>query len=126
MIRALDALGLALAGASLAVLLPCTAQAARTRDDPQLLAALRSDTQLRNCGCILAAAWLDESYPRVTVDPVRWRKLDGTARTRFGARALKLAEATYLEENAATDQYEQIFIVKPSGKVIFAYHPTTR
>jgi hypothetical protein len=97
--------------------------AGHARNDPALLTALSGDPQLHSCGCILAAAWLDESYPRVTVDAARWRKLGVAARARLSARALKIAEATYLTESAATDQYEQIFIVDRRGKVLSTYQP---
>lgn len=97
--------------------------ATRPRNDPELLAALRSDAELAACRCVLAAAWIDESYPRVTVDAVRWQKLRPSARVRLGARALKIAEATYLVENAATDQYERLFVVDGNGKSLFHYQP---
>jgi hypothetical protein len=102
------------------------AGAARVRNDPSFLAALQADPALHACGCILAAAWLDESYPRVTVEARRWRKLGDAARVRLSARALKIAEATYLTESAATDQYEQIFIVDRRNKPLFSYEPTVR
>jgi hypothetical protein len=102
------------------------AGAVRTRNDPDFLAALRADPPLHACGCVLAAAWLDESYPRVTVDARRWRRLGGAMRERLSARALKIAETTYLTESAATDQYEQIFIVDRHNKPLSSYEPTTR
>ena len=117
---------LASAGAALAALLSGAVLAAQIRVDPQLLANLRSDSQLRVCGCIVAAAWLDESYPRVTVDSKKWQAMSEAARTSFSARALKIAETTYLEENAGTDQYEQIFIVNRSGRALFSFHPVVR
>ncbi len=100
--------------------------AVQTRNDPELLAALRADPPLRDCRCILAAAWLNESYPRITVDARAWRKLGPGARSRLGARALKVAEAIYLAENAGTDQYEQAFFVDRHGKVLTIYQPSAR
>ena len=102
------------------------AAAAQIRGDPQLLAALRAEGRLQACRCLVSAAWIDESYPRITVDAARWNELDGTARKQFAARALEIAEATYLAENAAADQYEQIFIVNRRGKVVFSFHPPPR
>ena len=99
--------------------------ATTARNDPELLAALRADPLVSACRCVRAAAWLDESYPRVTVDAERWRALDRSARLHFSARALKVAEAIYLAENAGTDQYERIFIVSRNGKMLFDYEPST-
>jgi hypothetical protein len=99
--------------------------AAQTRKDPELLAALLADPGLHACG-IVAAAWLNESYPRLTVDAVQWRKLSGVARERLSARALKIAEATYLVEAESTDQYEQIFVVDRRNKPLFTYEPSTK
>ncbi|GAC1301328.1 MAG: hypothetical protein NVSMB19_09280 [Vulcanimicrobiaceae bacterium] len=97
--------------------------ASKVKSDPPLLNALRSDAELRRCACIRAAIWVNESYPRVTVDAGRWKHLRGPERTRFNARALKVAEATYLIEFAASDQYEEIFIVDERGKLLASYRP---
>src|SRR4030081_1805166 len=73
--------------------------ASHVRNDPQLLAALNRDRQLQAlCSCVRGAAWLDESYARITVDGKRWRSLGKPARDRFGARALRTVEAVYLDE----------------------------
>jgi len=89
--------------------------------DPVLLAALRSDRQLRACGCILAAVWLNESYPRVIVDTTGWRKLGHSGRALFSVRALRVAEATFLAEFGVADQYQQIFIVNQTGRLLSSY-----
>jgi hypothetical protein len=98
------------------------AQAAlQVKSDPGLVAALRSDRQLRACDCILAAVWLNESYPRVIVNATGWKKLSHSARALFGARALQIAEATFLAEFGVPDQYQQIFIVDQSGRLLLSY-----
>ena len=73
--------------------------ASQARGDPALFAALRADRQLKmQCDCIESALWLNESYARIVVDGARFKNLDAVGRKRFAARALKLAEATYLTE----------------------------
>jgi hypothetical protein len=66
---------------------------------------------------------LNESYARIVVDGARFKNLDAVGRKRFAARALKLAEATYLTEFAATDQYEEIFVVDEHGRALLSYQP---
>jgi hypothetical protein len=103
--------------------LPQIAQATKhaMKSDPGLLAALRSDARLNGCRCILAAVWLNESYPRVVVDTTGWKRLGHKERALFGARALRVAEATFLTEFGVPDQYEQIFIVDQSGRPLASY-----
>jgi hypothetical protein len=91
------------------------------KSDPGLLAALRSDRQLRASGCILAAKWLNESYPRIIVNTTGWKKLRHSGRALLGARALHVAEATFLAGFGVPDQYEQIFIVDQSGRLLSGY-----
>jgi hypothetical protein len=94
------------------------------RNDPKLLAALRGDRELQTtCNCVRAAAWLDESYARITVDPKRWKSLSTAARDRFGARALHAAAAVYLDEWGTTNFYDQVFIVDQTGRQLFVYMP---
>lgn len=100
-----------------------TGAAAGGASDPALLAALRADEELAGCRCILAAKWLNESYPRVTVEDRIWKKFDSAGRTRFGVRALRVAEAAFFEEFGIPDQYEQIFIVDRHGSSLSAYPP---
>jgi hypothetical protein len=91
------------------------------KNDSQLLAALRSDPLLNGCRCVLGAGWIDESYPQMTVDAVRWKKLGTSARTQMSARALHIAEATFLDEFGVEDQYRQIFVVDRHGKLLAAF-----
>jgi hypothetical protein len=102
---------------------PSALAAARIRNDPRLFAALLADRELQACRCLRAASWLDESYPRITVDAKRWNALPLAARTRFGARALRHVQAVYLEEWGTTHFYQQVFVVDPSGRQLFAYAP---
>jgi hypothetical protein len=96
----------------------------RIRNDPQLLAALNRDRELQAlCSCVRGAAWVDESYPRITVDGKRWRSLGKPARDRFGARALRTVQAVYLEEWGTTHFYDQVFIVDQGGRQLFVYIP---
>jgi hypothetical protein len=97
--------------------------AARVREDARLLAALRADPALRPCKCLLAAAWLDETYLRITVDPKRWRLLSAAERTSFGEHALHDVRAVYLAEWGTQYFYDQVFIVDPGGRQLFAYAP---
>jgi hypothetical protein len=92
------------------------------KSDPGLLAALRSDRQLSKCNCILAAVWLNESYARVVVDATNWKGLGHAGRARFTARALGVAEATFLTEFGVPDQYEEIFVVDQTGRPLSSYH----
>jgi len=116
-------IALLLLTATSALGLPQIAQATKhaIKSDAGLLAALRSDPQLRRCGCILAAVWLNESYPRVVVDATGWKRLGHSARALFAARALRVAEATFLTEFGVPDQYEQIFIVDQTGRPLSSY-----
>jgi hypothetical protein len=91
------------------------------KSDPGLLVALRSDPLLRECSCILAARWLNESYPRIFVNSAGWKKLGHPGRAEFAARALRVAEATFLTEFGVPDQYEQVFIVDQSGRPLLSY-----
>ena len=91
--------------------------------DRGLLEALRSDRELQRCDCIRGAIWLNESYPRITVDAIRWKRLNGAARIRFGAQALTVAEATYLTQFGTPDQYEQLFVVDERGQTLLSYQP---
>lgn len=98
--------------------------ASHVRNDPQLLAALNRDRQLQTlCPCVRGAAWLDESYARITVDGKRWRSLGKPARDRFGARALRTVEAVYLDEWGTSHFYNQVFIVDQGGRQLFVYTP---
>jgi hypothetical protein len=101
----------------------CALAGARVRNDPRLLAVLVADRRLQFCGCVRAAAWLDESYPRITVDPPRWRALSSVERTRFGARVLHDVQTVYLEEWGTPHFYQQVFFVDPGGRQLFAYAP---
>ncbi len=105
--------------------LPQIAQATKhaIKSDPGLLAALRSDPGFQPCSCILAAVWLNESYARVVVETTGWKRLNHKERALFGARALRIAEATFLTEFGIPDQYEQIFIVDQSGRPLASYPP---
>lgn len=115
---------IALVAFSVLVAVTTTLGFARTRNDAPLLAALRADPELARCACIVGAGWLDLSYPRVRVDARRWKALRGaTVRRRFGARALNVAEATYLAEFASEDQYAQLTIVDVRDRVLFTYEP---
>jgi hypothetical protein len=93
------------------------------RTDQRLLAALRNDPGLQPCGCLISAAWLDESYPRITVDPQRWRALSPAQQTRFGARALSVVQRVYLAEWGTPHFYQQVFIVDRNGRQLYAYVP---
>jgi hypothetical protein len=93
------------------------------REDARLLATLRADPVLRSCSCLLGAAWLDETYPRITVDPPRWRRLSASQREQFGARALHDVRAVYLAEWGTQYFYDQVFFVDSSGRQLFAYAP---
>lgn len=95
----------------------------RIERDPPLLAALRADPDLRRCACIVDAVWIDLSYPRITVERARWRKLSPLERRRSSARALAIAEAVFLREFAAVDQYEEIFFVDRRGRRLDRYAP---
>ena len=95
-------------------------QAIAVNDGP-LLQSLRADARLDGCACLLAARWLNESYPRVVVDERRWRRLGPAARTLFARRALAVARNVYLTEFAAVDQYERIFIVDRHGEALLQY-----
>lgn len=98
--------------------------ASHVRNDPKLLAALRNDRELQTlCNCIKAAAWLDESYARITVDHKRWTSLSTATRDRFGARALRSVEAVYLDEWGTPHFYHQVFIVDQTGHQLFVYVP---
>jgi hypothetical protein len=92
-------------------------------NDPPLFAALRSDGQVRSCRCVLAARWLNESYPRLTVDAAAWAKLGGPARKALGIRALRIAEATYLVEFESADQYEEVYFYDRKGTLLMVYRP---
>ena len=67
------------------------------------------------------AAWLDLSYPRVSVDAGRWLELAPRVRRRFAERALVVAERVYLAEFASVDQYQRIFIVDRRGRSLLVY-----
>ena len=116
-------MGLFVLAATSVLALPQIAQATKPamKSDPGLLAALRSDADLHACSCIIAAMWLNESYPRVVVDTIGWKRLGHKERALFGARALRIAEATFLTEFGIPDQYEQIFIVDRSGRPLTSY-----
>lgn len=89
--------------------------------DAPLLAALRTDALVRACTCVVAAAWVNESYPRVTIDEARWRRIPPAERTHLAKRALAIAERVYLMEFAAVDQYERVFLVDRRGKALLAF-----
>lgn len=95
----------------------------RVANDAPLLAALRADRDLRACACIIAAGWLNLSYPHVTVDAAQWKRRGRAERRRLSARALEVAEKTYLAEFASEDQYAQITIVDARGRVLATYEP---
>lgn len=98
--------------------------ASHVRNDPRLLAALHADRELRaTCNCIQSAAWIDESWPRITVDEQRWRSLDQAARARFGKRALHDAATVYLAEWGTSYFYDRVFIVDHNGRQLFAFSP---
>ncbi|GAC1306603.1 MAG: hypothetical protein NVS2B3_17810 [Vulcanimicrobiaceae bacterium] len=94
---------------------------ASATDDAPLLRSLRSDARLGPCACLVAARWLNDSYPRVVVDEIRWRRLAPAARTLFARRALDVARSVYLSEFASVDQYERIFIVDRRGRTLLEF-----
>lgn len=95
----------------------------RMRSDAPLLAALRADATVRNCKCLEAAVWINQSYPRITVDGLAWKRLNSRERRRFCERSLGVAEATYLTEFAATDQYRVLYLYDRRGVLLVTYMP---
>jgi hypothetical protein len=93
------------------------------RSDAPLFAALRADRTVRNCECLEAATWINQSYPRITVNPSAWKRLDARERRRFCESALRVAEATYLTEFAAADQYEVLYVYDLRGALLVTYRP---
>lgn len=91
--------------------------------DARLLRALRSDAELGRCRCIVDARWLDLSYARIIVDRKRWGAMTPPTRRRLSARALAIAESTYLAEFASVDQYEEIFFIDRHGRPLSSYAP---
>ena len=121
-VRTLVIVAALVAGGSLLGAVPARA-AERGTIDPQLTNAIVADRALQaHCGgCIRKVEWLGASYPRLTVDAAAWRRAGKADRTALARGALAAASRVYLQEWAAGDIYQRVFVIDRSGAELMTF-----